>query len=350
MSPADPAAGPPAPDPATRIPDAVVAPGAPARPAVLPAEPIVPSGGHGGLPPAVVAGLDKLLAVQRPLVLAHLRQIRSRRPDASPEQVLAILERRYLTAVTTGGAAVGASAAIPAVGVGTSLALSGVETAGFLEASALFAQSVTEVHGIALVDPERARTLVMTMMLGTGGQDLVRHLAAQASGVAPTRSAYWGELVTRNLPGPAVGMVADRLKRYFLQKFAVRQGGSIVGRLVPFGVGAVVGGAGNHLLARRVVNAARTAFPPPPATFPAELQPVIRAPKEPKPPREPRPAKDPKSKRPPQELPAPLQKLPRVLTPGRWAPSRRALTRGASAPKAIEPPAEGIAPEPPGED
>ena len=49
------------------------------------------------------------------------------------------------------------------------LALSGVETAGFLEASALFAQSVTEVHGIAVDDPERARALVMTMMLGYGG-------------------------------------------------------------------------------------------------------------------------------------------------------------------------------------
>ncbi len=83
--------------------------------------------------------------------------------------------------MTTGGALVGASAAIPAVGTGTSLALSGVETAGFLEASALFAQSVAEIHGIALDDPERARTLVMALMLGNAGQDLIQQFAGQAA-------------------------------------------------------------------------------------------------------------------------------------------------------------------------
>ena len=60
-----------------------------------------------------------------------------------------MLERRYLAAVTTGGAAVGATAVVPGIGTGVTLALSGVETVGFLEATTLFAQSVAEVHGIA---------------------------------------------------------------------------------------------------------------------------------------------------------------------------------------------------------
>ena len=105
-----------------------------------------------------------------------------------------ILERRYLAAVTVGGAAVGASAAIPAVGTGTSLVLSGVETAGFLEASALFAQSVTEIHGIAVDDPERARTLVMALILGHAGQELITQFAGQAAGKgsrAPRTGASW---------------------------------------------------------------------------------------------------------------------------------------------------------------
>ncbi|MEO6117238.1 MAG: hypothetical protein ABIP33_12705, partial [Pseudolysinimonas sp.] len=109
--------------------------------------------GPDGLHPRVAQSIDKVLSVQRPVVLAHIRSIRSSKPDASPAQVIAILERRFLTAVTGGGALVGATSAIPAVGVVTSIVLSGVETAGFLEASALFAQSVTEVHGIAVVEP-----------------------------------------------------------------------------------------------------------------------------------------------------------------------------------------------------
>jgi hypothetical protein len=215
--------------------------------------------------------LDKVLSVQRPVVLAHIRSIRRSRPDATPAQIITTLERRYLAAVTSGGALVGATAAIPAVGTVASLALSTAETAGFLEASALFAQSVTEVHGIAVTDPERARTLVMTMILGSAGSDLVEQLASEVVGVGPARSAFWGELVTKNLPKSALGGVARRLRSFFLKKFAANEGAGIVGRAIPFGIGAVIGGVGNHLLGRRVITSSRTAFGPPPAQFPISL-------------------------------------------------------------------------------
>lgn len=254
-------------------------------------------------------GFDRLLSVQRPIVLAHIRAIRRARPNASPEQVIASLERRYLTAVTTGGAMVGASAAIPAVGTATSLALSGVETAGFLEASALYAQSITELHGIAVVDPERARTLVMALMLGTAGQDLIKQLATQAAGRG-SRGAYWGEFVTKSLPGPAFGMVADRIRGAFLRRFAVTQGTSVVGRLIPFGIGAVVGGAGNHLLGRKIVTSSREAFGPAPATFPTSLDAVAKLPKTPRDPRQARLPRLPRLKRGAPAIPPPLHQPP----------------------------------------
>ena len=96
------------------------------------------------------------MAIHRPAVLAHIRSVRRRSPQASPVEIIQILERRYLAAVTTGGAMVGATAVIPGVGTGITLVISGVETAGFLEATALFTQSVCEVHGIAVVDAEQA--------------------------------------------------------------------------------------------------------------------------------------------------------------------------------------------------
>jgi hypothetical protein len=43
-------------------------------------------------------------------------------------------------------------------------------------------------------------------------------------------------------------------------------------------VGAVVGGAANQVLGRRVVKTARTAFGPPPYVFPASTQPKVVAP------------------------------------------------------------------------
>ena len=237
----------------------------------LPSDSVTETGADTRGPRSIERSIDRLLSVQRPLVLAHLRRIRAQHPDAGPAQVVAILERRYLAAVTSGGAAVGASAVIPGVGVGISLALSGAETAGFLEASALFAQSVTEVHGIAVEDPERARTLVMAMMLGSAGSDLVKQLAEQAAGTGGTRSRFWGELVTKSLPKQAMGQIGSRIRRVFVKRFNATQGANVVGRVIPFGIGAVIGGVGNHLLGRKVITSSRTAFGPPPADFPLVL-------------------------------------------------------------------------------
>ncbi|MER7797636.1 hypothetical protein [Microbacterium sp. NPDC096154] len=234
----------------------------------------------GGLPPAgheehpfLVRVLDRVIRVQRPAVVAHIRSIRLRHPEATADEIVRILERRYLAAVTTGGAAVGATAVVPGVGTAVTLGLAGAETVGFLEATALFAQSLAEVHGIAIESPDRARALVLTLMLGDEGVNLVRQLAGQAAG-AGTRSAYWGELVTKTLPRATVGPLLDRLKTSFIHHFARRGGASVIGKAMPFGVGAAIGGAGNHILGRRVLAASRKAFGGAPAALPAELEPL----------------------------------------------------------------------------
>ena len=260
--------------------------------------------------PFVVKGIDRLLTVQRPAVLAHIRSIRKSHPHDSPETIIRILERRYLAAVTTGGALVGASAAVPAIGTGTSLALSGAETAGFLEASALLAQSITEIHGIVVDDPDRARALVMTMVLGTAGSDLVKQLAGQVSGKGAGKSVFWGEMLTQNMPRAVMGPIADRIKVTFMKKFALAQGTNVVGRLIPFGIGAVIGGGGNHMLGRQIVRSSREAFGPPPATFPEWLEPVMKLPTSP---REAKATKAPKAHGARRELriPLPSIRLPR---------------------------------------
>jgi hypothetical protein len=235
---------------------------------------------HGGLPPVgsdehprSIRALDRVLAIQRPVVLAHLRSIRLRHPAASGADIVRILERRYLAAVTTGGAAVGATAVVPGIGTGVTLALSGVETVAFLEATALFAQSVAEVHGIPVGDPDRARALVLTLMLGKEGVDLVAQLAGQAAGRGPTRDKYWGEMITKTIPRAAMGPLVDRLKSSFIHQFAARGGASWLGKALPFGIGAAVGGAGNNILGRRVLVNSRRAFGLAPTTLPAELEP-----------------------------------------------------------------------------
>ncbi|ALJ19992.1 hypothetical protein [Microbacterium sp. No. 7] len=238
----------------------------------------------GGLPPAgheehpyVIRLLDRALSVQRPAVVAHLRSIRLRNPHASTAEITRMLERRYLAAITTGGAAVGATAVVPGITTGVTLALSGVETVGFLDATALFAQSLAELHGIPVENPDRARALVLTLMLGKEGVDLVSQLAQQASGRGQGRDRYWGTLVTTSLPRASIGPLVDRLKAAFIRQFAAKGGASFVGKALPFGIGAAIGGMGNNILGRRVVDGARRAFGPPPLQFPPELEPASDA-------------------------------------------------------------------------
>ena len=111
-------------------------------------------------------------------------------------------------------------------------------------------------------------------MLGQEGVDLVSQLANQATGRGPTRSTYWGEMVTKTIPKAAMGPIVDRLKTTFVRQFAARGGASWIGKALPFGIGAAIGGAGNHILGRRVLTGSRRAFGIPPQALPPETEPL----------------------------------------------------------------------------
>ncbi|SDR73552.1 hypothetical protein [Agrococcus carbonis] len=224
----------------------------------------------------VMAALERILGVQRPLVVNHLRSLRRKHPGITPAQTIERLEKQYLAAVSTGGAAVGATAVAPGIGTAAALGLTVAETVGFLEATAFFGQAVTEVHGIAVEDEQRAKALVMALMLGSGGSALVKRAAEQATGRARGIDAHWGQLITSAMPTGAMGQVIDYLRRAFLRRMARNTGASMVGRAMPFGIGAVIGGVGNNILGRQVVKAAREAFGPAPREFDANLAPRIK--------------------------------------------------------------------------
>jgi hypothetical protein len=209
---------------------------------------------------ALERGLDSAVSVQRPVVARHVRRLRQRRPDADPAEIIAVLEREYLAAVTGAGAAVGGTAAAPGVGTAVAFALSAGETVGFLDASALLCLAVAEVHGIAIDDLERRRTLLLAVVLGDSGANFVEKAAGRTGG-------YWGRLLTEKIPTAKINAVNRVLGRWFVTKYGTKQGVIVIGRLAPFGVGAAIGGAGNAFFGRTVIAGLRRAFGPPPSHF-----------------------------------------------------------------------------------
>ncbi|WP_307048201.1 hypothetical protein [Arthrobacter oryzae] len=221
--------------------------------------------------PGLHSMLLRAVEIQRPLVLANLRRLQRRHPRATAAQLADKLERDYLFAVTGGGALVGGTAVIPGVGTVAALGLSAAATIGFLEATALYATSLAELHGIRMVDPEKASTLVMAIMLGEEGTALLGSLSGQAAGRSKGPADAWGSAFARKTSFPGFGSVRDRIQRAFLRNLLQRQGTALLGRALPFGVGAVVGGVGNRVMGRAVVANAKEAFGPMPDTIPGEL-------------------------------------------------------------------------------
>lgn len=223
--------------------------------------------------PGVQRAVERAIDVQRPLVLANLRRLRRKHPSATAAELSAKLERDYLTAITASGAAVGATATVPTIGTMVSLGLSAAATVGFLEATALYAQSIAELHGISTAEPDRSRTLVMAILMGEEGSALINAMLGSTAGSGVSK--HWGKVVGGVLPTSLVRTIGTDIRKRFLRRMLAKQGGALLGRALPFGVGAAVGGAGNHMMGRTVIKSTREAFGPPPQVIPGELLAVL---------------------------------------------------------------------------
>ncbi len=231
------------------------------------------------------AQIFKAIAVQRPVVVEYLRSVRRDKPHASPADLLKELDSRYVATVTITSSGVGASAAIPGVGIPIALGLGVADLLFFYETSALYVLAVAELHGIRVTDPERARPLVLGMLLGqksqsevskwvltsfgAGGVSQARALATGA--VSKTLPKGWGEVLTEQLPESALAPLTIVIGREAL-KMGGKLGAGTLGKAIPFGVGAVIGGVGSFTFGRDVVKSSRMAFPETPDSFPDWLQ------------------------------------------------------------------------------
>ncbi len=208
--------------------------------------------------------LDKAVQVPSAVIHEHVMRLRRRNPHASPGQVLALLDREFLLAVSTSGAAVGAAATPPAVGTGVSVALTTSEVATFFAASSAYSLAVASVYGIEIDETARRRTLLLATVLGDQG---VRTINLQTG----LNAQAWGRTLLVNMPTSTVTQVNRILAKRMLRTQATRQGALAIGRLTPFGIGMVIGVAGARVLGRRVVTSARRAFGEPPQAFPETL-------------------------------------------------------------------------------
>ncbi|MCK9794737.1 hypothetical protein M1843_13365 [Isoptericola sp. 4D.3] len=255
--------------------------------------------------PLLDALLDKAVTIPSAAIHKHVDRLRARNPEADPAQIVRLLEKEYLTLLATAGGAVGAAAAAPTVGTAAATALTTGDIATFFAASSAFALAVADVHGIEIDDVSRRRALLLATVLGDRGAKDVEN-AIGGSSVA------WGKVLLTSMPQTTIKRVNKTLARQFLKRQVAKQGSLALGRLLPFGVGVVVGVAGGRALGHGVVAQSRRAFGPPPEHFPRVVESALE------------PGADVSGR---EALDSPARRT----SPSRWLPRRRSGAGGQDA-------------------
>jgi hypothetical protein len=203
--------------------------------------------------------VERALRAQLPLVAAHLAKVRRKEPGATPAGVIDALGRRYQFVVAGIGAAGGGMAIVPAIGTVASLATATTEAVAALDAAVLYTLAVAEVHRLPVDDVKRRQALVLGVVMGEGGAALMSKVTGGKD--------RWARSVTEAVPLRVLGPVNNALTRWFVRRYVTRQIALAVGRALPLGLGVLIGGVGNVVVARAVIRAAERAFGPPPARW-----------------------------------------------------------------------------------
>ena len=274
--------------------------------------------------------IDKAVRGRRGIARKYVKWMRRRNPGATPAEIISMLEHHYVTAISAAGAAITVGsiaseigiAMIPVVGPAAAATKAAAKEAGKkaskeatkaaaketmkaaakssaqrgaarllpagdaqlqFEITALFALAVADIHGMDL-DQEQAHALVYGLSNGRVSQKQIATMAsdlAQSSNPQIVRVGqaiaggrkdwgHWANTLADSLPGGAAQSLVRGVQTGVLE--GIR--GGLDGRqqaAVDYGVGALVGGITRFVFGREVVDAAQSAFPGAPGTFPAYL-------------------------------------------------------------------------------
>lgn len=202
--------------------------------------------------------LDRVVEQRYGAAVNDVAALRAEFPEDSPAELANRIIRRYAKELAIGGAVSGGAAASPVAGVAVAAASAGADatfSAGRL-GEMIMAIGLVYGHDTTTVDERRA-AIVTVMGLADGA-------AVGMSGLAARAGAKGGARVLQRIPTTTPPATAGA-GRKALAKLGNTKGPWSLTALIPYGIGAGVGAAGNALLARAVGRAAKEYFAAHPA-------------------------------------------------------------------------------------
>lgn len=197
--------------------------------------------------------VDTALRVQRPIAAKYVASVRAKHPELTDDQLVEHVEKRFLAISTATGAGIGGAAMLPGVGTVAAVALTAGDGAAFAEACAFLTLAIADIRGVDMKDKARRRVVMLGVLGGEEGAEIMGKALGK-------QGAQWSTVLSGVAPDFVMNSVGKQVRRWIQRKVVTRLGGVWAGRLIPFGVGAVVGGVGNRAIARSVIRAERTIF------------------------------------------------------------------------------------------
>ncbi|GGG77819.1 hypothetical protein [Corynebacterium pelargi] len=220
---------------------------------------------------ALLRTLDRAAKMQSSAIVNYVEWLRSKNQDATPEQIQQKMDKHFKMLVTGTGAGAGGAAAVPGVGFFTGAAAIAAESLAFLDAAAFYTMASGYLRGGDVRDPERRKSLILIAILGSEGSALV-----DASIGATSSVAALSRMSARN-----VTKVNNRMTKLALKQVTKRLKYSWMGKIMPLGIGVVIGTVANRKIAKRVIENTQQALGPAPEQFdtPAPAEGSIEEPK-----------------------------------------------------------------------
>lgn len=205
-----------------------------------------------GIGDTVLGAVDKAVAQRWDAARSRAAAL----PAGSLDQRVEVATAGFVRELTVIGAASGGAAAVPGAGTATAVATAAADLGWFTLRISDLILTIGAVHGHEGASVEERRSWILSVL--AFGDEAAPGLLGLVSELGPglrSRSAGGGGISAATLFA-----VNRRLARAVVTRYGTRRGAAAVGRLLPFGIGAAVGGTTNYLGARAVARQAHELF------------------------------------------------------------------------------------------
>lgn len=219
----------------------------------------------GPLGRAFINAVDKAVHLQTSSIRAYVDWLRRQNPDASPAEIQKTMDKHLKNTVSGTGAGVGATAAVPGIGLVTGAAAVAGESVLFLDLAAFYAVASAYLRGVDIDDPERRRAIVLTLLMGSKGIAIVDAILGDDATTIPGKSTL------AKFSGPTLTQTNNVLERMAMRSLNKQMRRAWLGKLMPLGIGAIAGTTANRKLADGVIENEHDALGAVPAGFATPL-------------------------------------------------------------------------------